>query len=177
MKEIVCAGSGGQGVLTCGLVLSDIAVSKGKNVTWCPSYGSAMRGGTANCTVKYGEDTVYNPQQEEPDVLIVMNNASFEMFIKIVASNGIAVVGDMVTCDTCVREDVRIVKVPCSVIAEELGNPRGANIVMTGAAIKVLGDFTNSEAVEAMNNMFAKKGKRKFQEANEKAFEAGYAAV
>ena len=177
MKEIVCAGSGGQGVLTCGLILSDIAVSKGQNATWCPSYGSAMRGGTANCTVKYGEDTVYNPQQEEPDVLIVMNNPSFEMFIDMVAPNGMAVVGDMVTCDTDVREDVRIVKVPCSAIAEELGNPRGANIVMTGAAIKAMGDFTGEEAVRAMNDMFARKGKSKFEEANKKAFEAGYAAI
>lgn len=177
MKEIVCAGSGGQGVLTCGLILSDIAVSKGQNVTWCPSYGSAMRGGTANCTVKYGEDTVYNPQQEEPDVLVVMNNPSFEMFIKMVAPNGIAVVGDMVTCDTDVRKDVRIVRVPCSAIAEELGNPRGANIVMTGAVIKAMGDFTSEEAVTAMNNMFAKKGKSKFEEANRRAFEAGFAVV
>lgn len=177
MKEIVCAGSGGQGVLTCGLILSDIAVSKGQNVTWCPSYGSAMRGGTANCTVKYGEDTVYNPQQEEPDVLVVMNNPSFEMFIKMVAPNGIAVVGDMVTCDTSVREDVRVVRVPCSAIAEELGNPRGANIVMTGAAVKAMGDFTSEEAVAAMNNMFAKKGKSKFEEANRKAFEAGFSAI
>lgn len=177
MKEIVCAGSGGQGVLTCGLILSDIAVSKGQNATWCPSYGSAMRGGTANCTVKYGKDTVYNPQQEEPDVLIVMNNPSFEMFIKIAAPGGVAIVGDMVTCDTDVRDDVHIVRVPCSAIAEELGNPRAANIVMTGAAIKVMGDFTASEGVRAMSNMFAKKGKSKFEEANRKAFEAGYAAV
>lgn len=177
MKEIVCAGSGGQGVLTCGLILSDIAVSKGQNVTWCPSYGSAMRGGTANCTVKYGEDIVYNPQQEEPDVLVVMNNPSFEMFIKMVAPNGIAVVGDMVTCDTDVRQDVQVVRVPCSAIAEELGNPRGANIVMTGAVIKAMGDFNSEEAVAAMNNMFAKKGKSKFEEANRKAFEAGFAAI
>lgn len=54
MKEMVFAGSGGQGVLTCGLIMSDIAVSKGMNATWSPSYGSAMRDGTANCTVKYG---------------------------------------------------------------------------------------------------------------------------
>ena len=177
MKEVVCAGSGGQGVLTCGLILSDIAVREGQNATWCPSYGSAMRGGPAKCTVKFGTDVIYNPQQEEPDVLIVMNNPSFEMFIKIVAPNGMAVVGDMVTCDTTVRPDVTIVKVPCSAIADELGNARSANIVMTGAAVKAMGDFSKEEAIAAMNAMFAKKGKSKFEEANKKAFEAGYAAV
>ena len=61
MKEVVCAGFGGQGVLTTGLILSDIAIHNGQNTTWMPSYGSAMRGGTANCTVKYGKDTIYNP--------------------------------------------------------------------------------------------------------------------
>ena len=61
MKEIVFAGSGGQGVLTAGLIISDIAAKEGLNVTWVPSYGSAMRGGTANCTVKYCENTIYNP--------------------------------------------------------------------------------------------------------------------
>ena len=69
MKEIVFAGSGGQGVLTCGLIVSDIAASKGMKVTWVPSYGSAMRGGTANCTVKYGPEQIYNPSQEAPDLL------------------------------------------------------------------------------------------------------------
>lgn len=177
MKEVVCAGSGGQGVLTCGLILSDIAVSRGQNATWSPSYGSAMRGGTANCTVKYGPDTIYNPQQEEPDVLLVMNNESFEMFIKMVAPNGMAIVGDRVTCDTSIRPDVKIIKVPCSALADALDNPKGANIVMTGAIIKAMGDFTKEEAIDAMNNSFAKKGKSKFAEANKKAFEAGYSAV
>lgn len=73
MKEIVFAGSGGQGVLTAGLIISDIAATEGINVTWVPSYGSAMRGGTANCTVKYCENTIYNPSQEQPDLLLAMN--------------------------------------------------------------------------------------------------------
>ena len=68
-------------------------------------------------------------------------------------------------------------KVPCSAIADELGNARSANIVMTGAAVKAMGDFSKEDAIAAMNAMFAKKGKSKFEEANKKAFEAGYAAV
>ena len=103
MKEVVCAGFGGQGVLTTGLILSDIAIHSGKNTTWMPSYGSAMRGGTANCTVKYGDDIIYNPSQERPDLLLAMNVASFNMFIKIVAPGGIVLISDMVDCDTCER--------------------------------------------------------------------------
>ena len=96
MKEIVFAGSGGQGVLTAGLIISDIAAKEGLNVTWVPSYGSAMRGGTANCTVKYCENTIYNPSQEEPDVLLAMNNPSFKKFLPLVTPGGIVVIGDLV---------------------------------------------------------------------------------
>lgn len=66
MKEIVFAGSGGQGVLTAGLIISDIAATEGINVTWVPSYGSAMRGGTANCTVKYCENTIIIHPRNSP---------------------------------------------------------------------------------------------------------------
>ena len=177
MKEIVFAGSGGQGVLTCGLIMSDIAVSKGKNATWSPSYGSAMRGGTANCTVKYGDDYIYNPQQEKPDMLLAMNEESFHMFMPIVASGGTCVISDMVTCDTNLRDDVTVVKVPCMEIADSLQNAKGANIVMTGAIIHLMGDFSKEEAIDAMNAMFAKKGKSKFEDANTKAFAAGFDAI
>lgn len=177
MKEIVFAGFGGQGVLTSGLIISDIAVSKGINATWIPSYGSAMRGGTANCTVKYGSEIIYNPAQEEPDLLLAMNEASFQMFIHMVAPGGTVLISDMVKCDVNVRDDVKVVQVPSSALSQELGNPKGANIIMTGAIVRLMGDFTKEEALAGMNEMFEKKGKGKFAEANAKAFEAGYSAV
>lgn len=177
MKEIVCAGFGGQGVLTAGLILSDIAIHSGQNTTWMPSYGSAMRGGTANCTVKYGKDIIYNPAQEAPDLLLAMNVASFQAFVKIVASGGIVLVGDMVDCDTNVREDIKIVRVPCKEMADSINHAKGANIVMTGAMVKLMGDFTMEEGLEGMNRMFEKKGKGKFTSLNTEAFKAGYNAV
>ena len=177
MKEIVFAGSGGQGVLTCGLILSDIAASKGLKVTWVPSYGSAMRGGTANCTVKYGAEEIYNPSQEQPDLLLAMNDPSFVKFLPIVASGGTVVISDTVEVPEDVRKDVTIVRVPCFDLAAGLGNPRGANIIMTGAITRLMGDFSDQEAIDAMNQMFAKKGKGKFAESNTKAFAAGFAAV
>ena len=177
MKEIVFAGSGGQGVLTCGLILSDIAAGKDMKVTWVPSYGSAMRGGTANCTVKYGIEEIYNPSQEQPDLLLAMNDPSFVKFLPIVASGGTVVISDTVAVPKDVRKDVSIVRVPCFNLAAGLGNPRGANIIMTGAITKLMGDFSDQEAINAMNSMFAKKGKGKFAENNTKAFAAGFAAV
>ena len=177
MKEIVFAGSGGQGVLTCGLIVSDIAASKGMKVTWVPYYGSAMRGGTANCTVKYGPEQIYNPSQEAPDLLLAMNDPSLNKFLPIVAPGGTVVISDTVEIPADVRQDVTIVRVPCFDLATQLNNPRGANIIMTGAITKLMGDFSAEEAIAAMNRMFEKKGKAKFAESNSKAFAAGFAAV
>lgn len=177
MKELVFAGFGGQGVLTCGLIISDIAVENGENATWSPSYGSAMRGGTANCTVKYGHDYIYNPTQEEPDFLLAMNQASFEMFLPMVAEGAIVLISEMVDESECTRTDVKIVKVPCYKIADELENPRGTNIVMTGASVKLLGDHSLEQGKAAMDRMFSGKGKSKFTDINNAAFEAGFMAV
>ena len=178
MREIVFAGSGGQGVLTVGLIISDTAATEGLNVTWVPSYGSAMRGGTANCTVKYcAENYIYNPSQEQPDLLLAMNEPSLHMFLPIVAPGGTVLVGDTVTIPDDARQDVTYVHVNCTEIATALGNPKGANVVMTGAVVKLMGDFTKDAAIAAMNHMFEKKGKSKFNESNSKAFDAGYNAV
>lgn len=177
MKEIVFAGSGGQGILTSGLIISDIAATAGYHVTWVPSYGSAMRGGTANCTVKYGKDIVYNPSQEQPDILLVMNNPSLQKFLPMTARGGIVVISDMVDISNDCRKDVHYIRIASAGIAAQLGNPKSANIVMTGAVVKLLGDFTREDAMHAMNLMFEKKGKSRFQKTNMEAFDAGYEAA
>jgi 2-oxoglutarate ferredoxin oxidoreductase subunit gamma len=175
MKEVVFAGLGGQGVLTAGLVISQIAVSKEMNATWIPQYGAAMRGGTANCTVKFGKGMVYNPAQEEPDILLAMNNPSFQKFAPIVKSGGTVIVdSSLVTCDTNMRDDIKVIAIPASEMALEIGHAKGANIVMAGIISKVSGDFTELEGVNGMNAMFNKKGKGKFEEMNTKAFKLGY---
>jgi len=178
MKEIVFAGYGGQGVLTSGLVISEIAVQKGYNATWIPSYGSAMRGGTANCTVKFGEDIIYNPSQEEPDILLAMNAPSYRMFERIVAEGGSIVVNaDFVSEGLSTRSDINIIKVYANTLAKELDHPYGANIIVTGIITKLSGEFSEDEAIHAMNSMFRKKGKEKFEVKNTEAFKLGFNLV
>ncbi len=175
MKEILFAGLGGQGVLTSGLVISQIAVTKDMNATWIPQYGAAMRGGTANCTVKFGEGMIYNPAQEEPDVLLAMNNPSFQKFVDLVTPGGTVVIdSSLVTCDTTVRDDIKVISVPSSQMALEIGHARGANIIMAGVIAKATGDFTEAEGLDGMNKMFNKKGKGKFEAINSQAFKLGY---
>lgn len=178
MREIIFAGFGGQGVLTAGLVLSQIALYAGCNATWMPSYGAAMRGGTANCTVHYGEGEIHNPGRQEPDLLLAMNEPSYKKFAGTVRPGGIILVNtDMVSEPDNPGRDVRVIGVACNQIADRLKNPKGANIVMVGAIVRLLGDFEFSLGLEGMNDMFRKKRKEKFEPRNREAFQAGYDAV
>ena len=178
MREIVFAGFGGQGVLTAGLIVSQIALYKGFHATWMPAYGAAQRGGTANCTVKYGPEKITNPGQQKPDLVLAMNTPSFKKFVSMVKPGGIILVNaDMMTEDTNVRDDIQVVSVHCNYLADSVQNAKGANIVMIGAITRILGDFTHDEGVEGMNDMFRKKGKSKFEAQNVAAFEAGYHAL
>ena len=113
MKEIVFAGFGGQGVLTAGLLMSQMALFKGYKATWMPQYGSAMRGGTANCTVKFGEGRIYNPSLDQPDIVLAMNVSAFKQFIPLVKAGGTIVINsDMVDASLNTREDIKIIEVP-----------------------------------------------------------------
>lgn len=175
MKEIVFAGFGGQGVLTAGLLMSQMAIFKGYHATWSPQYGSAMRGGTANCTVKFGEGYIYNPSIDEPDIVLAMNIPAFKQFIPLVKSGGTIVINsDMVDASLNTRDDIKIIEVPCMTMAQELNHPKGANIIMAGVIGKETGYFTEEEAVNGMNDMFSKKGKNKFEEANTEALKLGW---
>ena len=175
MREIVFAGFGGQGVLTAGLIISQIALYSGNNATWMPAYGAAMRGGTANCTVHYGEGKVSNPGQQKPDLLLAMNMPSFKKFAGLVRPGGIILYNsDMISEVPPVKEGVRVVGVPCNTLADEVQNPKGANIAMVGAICKLLGDFEYQTGIDGMNDMFRKKGKNKFEAKNVEAFNAGY---
>lgn len=175
MKEIVFAGFGGQGVLTAGLLMSQMAIFKGYHATWSPQYGSAMRGGTANCTVKFGEGYIYNPSLGEPDIVLAMNIPAYKQFIPLVKPGGTIVVNsDMVDPSLNTRDDIKIIAVPCMTIAKELDHAKGANIVMAGVIVKESGYFTEEEALNGMNDMFRKKGKEKFEVLNSAALKAGY---
>ena len=112
MRELVFAGFGGQGVLTAGLIISQIALYKGVNATWMPAYGAAQRGGTANCTVHYGKEKITNPGQQKPDLVLAMNTPSFKKFVGMVRPGGtILVNADMMTENTNVRDDINVVSV------------------------------------------------------------------
>lgn len=175
MTEIICAGFGGQGVLTTGLIIAHSAMMLGREVTWYPSYGSEMRGGTANCNVKISDEEIASPYcaDGEVDILFTLNNAAIDKFEHTLRPGGILLVNSsLVEPDRSYRDDVTVIKVPANEIAVEEGNTHGVNLVMLGALARASDDFDADEMCAAVNYYFFKK-KGKEYPANEACFKRG----
>lgn len=133
--EIVIAGFGGQGVLFAGQVLAYAAMDNGKEVTWIPSYGPEMRGGTANCTVIIADEEIGSPLVRNPKALIAMNLPSLDKYESSVVENGTLIVNSSLIERDVKRDDLQCVLIPANEIAETLGDKRMTNIVMIGALL------------------------------------------
>ena len=133
IKRTLFAGFGGQGVLLMGYVLSHGAMHKGLNVTYFPSYGAEMRGGTANCTVTLSDKKIASPVASNPDILVAMNYPSLEKFESTVARGGLILLNSSLIDMDATRSDVEALKVPTVELAREVGSERAVNMVMIGA--------------------------------------------
>lgn len=133
--EIIFAGFGGQGVLFGGQLLAYAAMDEGKEVTWIPSYGPEMRGGTANCTVVISDEEIGSPMVRNPQAVIVMNRPSLDKYEPLVKPGGVLVVNESMVDRAAERKDICVVNVKANEIAESLGNQRMANMVLLGALL------------------------------------------
>jgi len=176
-RSVIIAGFGGQGVILAGKVLAQAGMDHGLEVTWLPSYGPEMRGGTANCTVVMSEESVGSPIVDEPTGLIALNRPSLDKFEDAVAKNGAVVVNSSLVDRKAERTDLRTHYVQVNDIALEVGNPRTINMVALGAYIAAT-DAVPLDAVKAaMTAMMEAGGKGKLVEINARALEEGYNAV
>jgi len=166
------AGFGGQGVLLMGYVLSNGAMLKGLNVTYFPSYGAEMRGGTANCTVTVSDQRIASPVASQPDILVAMNEPSLDKFEANVADGGLIVLNQSLIEKTPARGDLEVMAVPLVELAKEAGSERAANMVMIGAVCAKRDLLSLDETVQGMQA--ALKGKEKFFELNAKGIERGF---
>ena len=169
------AGFGGQGVLVMGYVLSHGAMLKGLNVTYFPSYGAEMRGGTANCTVTLSDTKIASPVASRPDILVAMNGPSLKKFEDRVVKNGLMILNTSLIDEDLSRNDVTLLKVPTAELAREVGSERAANMIMIGAFAAKTGLLSREETIKGMQA--ALKGKEKFFDLNRKAIERGFAFV
>ncbi|MBN1230511.1 MAG: 2-oxoacid:acceptor oxidoreductase family protein [Anaerolineales bacterium] len=137
--SIVISGFGGQGTLFAGQVLAYAANDHDKHVTWIPSYGPEMRGGTAHCTVIISDDEIGSPLVRNPDVVLAMNLPSLDKYENRMEKDSILIVNTSLINRDVEREDIRVINIPASDIAEEIGDKRLANMVMLGAMIELSG--------------------------------------
>jgi 2-oxoglutarate ferredoxin oxidoreductase subunit gamma len=149
-KEIIIAGFGGQGVLFGGQVVAYAAMDAGKEVTWIPSYGPEMRGGTANCTVVIADEEIGSPLVKNPPLAIALNLPSFDKYEETLAPGGTLIVNQSMVDRGAKRADINIIFVPCNEIAEELGDKKLLNMVAVGALMTVLSEITLKDVEKAL---------------------------
>jgi len=177
-RSIIIAGFGGQGVILAGKILAQAGMDHGLEVTWLPSYGPEMRGGTANCTVVLSDDLVGSPIIDEATSLIAMNLPSLDKFEPTLASGATIIVNRSLIDTPVHRSDVKASYVDMNEIAREaVGNPRAINMIALGAYVKASGALPLQVVVDAMAHSMRESGKEKFIEMNERALQAGYDAA
>jgi 2-oxoglutarate ferredoxin oxidoreductase subunit gamma len=171
--KTIFSGFGGQGVMMMGQSLAQSGMSAGYHVTYLPSYGAEVRGGTANCTVVVSDDEIASPVASEPEYIVVMNNPSVQTFQNRIASGGTMFLNSSIVDIVPTRHDITVYKIPAAEISAELGNSRGANIVMMGALLKKIGLIEREVFLKSLESMMGSL-KKPVMELNKKAFAAGY---
>ena len=172
VTEVLMAGFGGQGMLLSGKLLAYACMKDGKEVSWLPSYGPEMRGGTANVTVCISDDPVGSPYITQPTALLVMNQPSLEKFGPTVREGGLVVVNTTLVPIKCDRDDCKVLYIDAGGIAQKAGTIRASNLVMLGAYAGWSGIVERDALIELIKEEF--KNKAKFIPANVAAFEAGW---
>ena len=167
-KTFIFAGFGGQGMLLIGKFVAMACMLDGKHVSWLPSYGPEMRGGTANCSVIVSDDPVASPLVDKADVIVAMNRPSLDKFEAHVKPGGVLVINSSIIDRKAVRDDITVVYCDANGIAESIGNPKGANVAILGAVLAVAPVTTVESMMEAIRIELGEK-KARFLDGNKKA--------
>lgn len=172
-RDLNCkfAGFGGQGILSLGLFLSQIAMRAGQQVSWFPAYGPEMRGGTANCSVNISAGRIGSPLVDRPNVLVVMNQPSLDAFEDSVVDGGTIIVDTTIVEGRPDAKRLKAVLIPASGIADEVGTPKIANVVVLGALAAATGAYTPEFCMETLRSVVKKKN---LIDMNMEAFRRGY---
>ena len=173
--DVVMAGFGGQGLMAIGKILAKAAMDEGLEVTWLPSYGPEMRGGTANCVVVIDDEPIASPIVRRARAAIVMNKQSIDKFEPNLVPDGLLVVNSSLIDRRATRDDIRAVYVPANEVAEREGSARAANMVMLGAYVAATGIVSPGAVEHAIGKTFEEKPKA--AESSVRAFRRGLEAA
>jgi 2-oxoglutarate ferredoxin oxidoreductase subunit gamma len=158
IQQVVIAGFGGQGIILAGKLLAQSAMKAGKEVTYMPSYGAEVRGGTANCVLVISDNPISSPVVDSPDTVIAMNNASLNKFAPKVKKGGLLIINSsLADQQPKADESVEVVKLPADKIAKELGNTKVANMVALGAYLEKCGIFGVDVAGDCLADVLAER--------------------
>lgn len=171
--QVLLAGFGGQGILFAGKFLAYKGLLEGRQVSWLPSYGPEMRGGTANCSVIISDDPVGSPIVSKPDVLVAMNLPSLDKYEDSVVSGGIILLDSTLIERKVVRDDVKVFYVPSTKIAQEISAPTLANMVMVGKFLKETNAVKYENLEDALKKVVSARHQDLF-DINLKAINCGY---
>ena len=151
------AGSGGQGVLSMGYILAFAAMRDKMHVTYLPSYGAEVRGGTANCTVCVSDEEIASPVASSPDYAVVLNKPSMVKYQKLIKKDGIILINSSLVDGGPERSDINAIKIPANKIALELGNERAVNMIMLGAFAAKTGVTSLESLISGMSEVLKSK--------------------
>ena len=176
-ERIICAGFGGQGVMLMGQLISYAGMLEGKEVSWLPSYGPEMRGGTANCSVMVSERQIGSPViTDDATVAMVLNLPSLDKFERDVISGGKLLINSSLIEKKASRTDIDVYYIPANEIAVELGNPRVANMIMLGAFLELTKTVEVESVMTALKKIFGE-SKAYLMPINEEAMMRGAQVV
>jgi len=168
--RIKVAGFGGQGVLMLGEVLAEAGLESGYEVSWLPSYGPEMRSGTSNCSVRLSSTPIASPLISQPNVLLAFNEPSLRKFLPSVETGGTVIYNGAAAPEDCVRKDVRMITMPCSSLADKLGDQKVGNMVMLGALLEATGMLEPEQVDGALHSLVKNK---KYFDLDRRALELG----
>ncbi len=173
-QRLIIAGFGGQGILTAGKLLCTSCLAENKNVTYLPSYGSEVRGGTANCHVVVSEDEIYSPAVDSADSMVILNKLSFEKFADNIKPGGLLLLNSSMidVCNATLKTD-KVIRINATDIAAGMGNVIVANIIMLGAFIKKSRVCRIETVEESIRTWLSDKNKSEAVDLNLKALHHG----
>jgi 2-oxoglutarate ferredoxin oxidoreductase subunit gamma len=171
-REIIVSGFGGQGIALTGQLIAAAAMAEGRNVVWTPAHGPEMRGGESNCTVVVADEPIGSPVAAQPDTAMIMDRPSLAKLQNAVGRGGLMMINSSLVAARPRRKNLRVYQVPATHLAEQLGDPRVANVVMLGAFIEVDRLVAPASVRQALRDVLPHR-RRQLLELNERALERG----
>lgn len=172
IRNFIISGSGGQGVLSIGTILANIFMLSNKYVSFCPCYGAEMRGGAVNCEINASDTEILSLQNKEIDIVVALNQTSFDKFISKVKKNGTIIVNSSLAKINKTRDDIKYIFAPMTQEAIKLGNIKTTNSIALGIISKITDNFSMEKVKKAYEKIL--KDKTELIQKNLEAYLIGY---